>query len=89
MKVTVRLGGSLAGSGAGEREVIIPHGATVRAVVERPGLGIPSVHRTSGTAASPVPLILLNGRNIEFLEGLDTPLAEGDVVAIFPASEGG
>ena len=89
MKVTVRLGGSLAGSGAGEREILIPHGASVRAVVESPGPGIPSVLQKSGTASSPVPLILLNGRNIEFLEGLDTPLADGDVVAIFPASEGG
>ena len=33
--------------------------------------------------------ILRNGRNIEFLAGLDTPLAEGDLVALFPPAAGG
>ena len=33
--------------------------------------------------------ILKNGRNIEFLAGLDTPLADGDLVALFPPAAGG
>jgi molybdopterin synthase sulfur carrier subunit len=33
--------------------------------------------------------ILHNGRNIRFLNELDTTLAEGDVVAIFPPVAGG
>jgi MoaD family protein len=33
--------------------------------------------------------ILRNGRNIEFLKGLDTPLAEGETVALFPPMGGG
>ena len=34
-------------------------------------------------------LILVNGRNINFLDGLNTKLAEGDVVAITPPIGGG
>ena len=34
-------------------------------------------------------LILLNGRNIRFLEGMDTKLNDGDVIAISPPMAGG
>jgi molybdopterin synthase sulfur carrier subunit len=33
--------------------------------------------------------VLVNGRSIDLLEGLKTPLKEGDVVAIFPPVAGG
>lgn len=33
--------------------------------------------------------VLKNGRNIEFLDGLDTRLADGDVLSIFPPVGGG
>jgi molybdopterin synthase sulfur carrier subunit len=33
--------------------------------------------------------ILKNGRNIHFLDGLDTPLDDGDVIALFPPVAGG
>jgi len=33
--------------------------------------------------------IFLNGRYIGFLDGLDSKLSDGDVVAIFPAMAGG
>ena len=33
--------------------------------------------------------ILKNGRNIHFLAGLDTPLEDGDVIALFPPVAGG
>jgi sulfur-carrier protein len=33
--------------------------------------------------------ILKNGRNIYFLSGLDTPLEDGDVIALFPPVAGG
>ncbi|OPX64825.1 ubiquitin-like small modifier protein 1 [Methanoregula sp. PtaB.Bin085] len=33
--------------------------------------------------------ILVNGRNMEFLAGLSTPLADGDTIALFPPAAGG
>jgi molybdopterin synthase sulfur carrier subunit len=33
--------------------------------------------------------VLVNGRSIHFLEGLDTAIQEGDELAIFPAVGGG
>lgn len=33
--------------------------------------------------------ILKNGRNIHFLAGLDTPLSDGDLIALFPPAAGG
>ena len=33
--------------------------------------------------------ILRNGRNVQFLGGLDTPLSDGDVIALFPPLAGG
>ena len=34
-------------------------------------------------------IILVNGRNIRFLKGKDSPLCESDVVSIFPLVAGG
>lgn len=33
--------------------------------------------------------ILLNGRNIAFIEGLDSILSDGDLIALFPPAGGG
>ena len=33
--------------------------------------------------------ILRNGRNIHFIAGLDTPLDNGDIIALFPPAAGG
>jgi len=92
MKVILRLGGSLSSTGKGEREVVLPPGASIVAFLESAGLKAPGgtpESRDDSRSRHGALTILLNGRNIEFLEGLDTPLADGDVIAIFLASEGG
>ncbi len=33
--------------------------------------------------------ILVNGRNIQYLDGLDTALSSGDTIGVFPPVEGG
>ena len=33
--------------------------------------------------------ILHNGRNIQFIKGIDTPLSEGDLITLFPPVGGG
>ncbi len=40
---------------------------------------------TAGIASA----ILINGRNCAFLQGLDTPVADGDIVEILPIVTGG
>ena len=37
----------------------------------------------------PLVKMLVNGRHIQFLDGVDTPLADEDVVSIFPPIAGG
>jgi molybdopterin converting factor small subunit len=92
MRVTLRLGGSLAGTGSREREVSLDPGATIGSLLDALRLDIPRRPQESHGMPGALPgalTILKNGRNIEFMEGTATLLAEGDVVAIFHASEGG
>lgn len=43
----------------------------------------------AGDAPSPTIILFVNGRNIEHLSGMDTPLRDGDCVAVFPMVAGG
>ncbi|MDD1653773.1 MAG: MoaD/ThiS family protein [Methanomicrobiales archaeon] len=92
MKVNVRLGGTLAGTGNRERTIRLDTGASIGTVLEslqigHPGDGMES--RDDSLSRLDTLTILLNGENIGFLKGLSTPLVDGDVVAIFLAGEGG
>jgi len=70
----------------------IPEGETVRELLQilgkRHAAFLPKVLQDDGQLR-PYVNILENGRNIKFLNGLETRLAEGDIVAIFPPVAGG
>jgi len=79
-------------AGCREREVLAPasvgdlllllssdYGSAVREKLLSP----------DGTQLGPDAIILINGRHIAHLGMLDAPLAENDVVAVFPLVAGG
>jgi sulfur-carrier protein len=70
----------------------LPEGATIRSLLgELTGryLGLGEmIFAAPGTLRDFVN-ILRNGRNVQFLAGLDTPLGDGDLVALFPPAAGG
>lgn len=77
----------------GELEVILPpEEATVMGLIEKlseqigPGL---KEELLNGGEIGPGTIVLVNGRNILHLEGLETPLGEGDLVVFFPPGAGG
>jgi sulfur-carrier protein len=70
----------------------LPEGATVRSLLTDltarfDGLDT-LLFATPGTLRDFVN-ILKNGRNVHFLAGLDTPMEDGDVIALFPPLAGG
>jgi sulfur-carrier protein len=80
----------------GGREVLeLPwqEGDTVGRVLEKfqGALTIPVTHQLldAGGALQLGTIILVNRRNILHLEGLETPLRDGDLLALFPPGAGG
>jgi molybdopterin synthase sulfur carrier subunit len=76
------------------RELVIsvPEGKTVRQLLQILGekyAGFLQRILENDGQLRPYVSILENGRNIKFLNGLDTTLAENDVIAIFPPLAGG
>jgi molybdopterin synthase sulfur carrier subunit len=70
----------------------LPEGATIRTLLDEltgryDGLS-GMMFAAPGTLRDFVN-ILRNGRNVHFLAGLDTPLDDGDVIALFPPVAGG
>jgi len=75
-------------------EIELPHGSTIESLLaymrERWGQGLSTrlFHPESG-AVLPYVRIMVNGQAIDFLEGMETPLKEGDEVLILPPVSGG
>ena len=70
----------------------LPKGATIRlllAELTRRYPGLDELIFSAPDTLRDFVNILKNGRNIEFLERLDTPLDDGDLIALFPPAAGG
>ncbi len=75
-----------------EHDAELPGGATVGDLLSllsarHPGLG-DALFTAAGELGAYVN-ILKNGRNIHFSGGLETPLEDGDIIALFPPAGGG
>ncbi len=91
MIVTVRIPGVLRDTCAGARELQLS-APSVRGALETLERDYPALHRSvcdeTGAVRRHVNLFV-NTANVRDLEGVDTPLAQGDVVTILPAVSGG
>lgn len=93
MKITVRTFADFREIiGVGEKEISLPEGETVGGLLK----GLCKVHpglqgKLFDVAGEPKPyvIILKNGRNIVSLQHLDSVIADGDVIALFPPVAGG
>ena len=78
----------------GDSEISVPFedGQTVRELLQsihklNPALGARIV--SDGGQLTGLVQILVHGRNISWLQGLDTPIRQDDVVVLLPPSAGG
>ena len=91
MSVTVRIPAPLRGKAAGQRHIeVAAH--SLGALLEEMEAAYPGIterlRKEDGTLRRTLN-IYVNGENIRFLEGLGTPLNDGDEVSIVPAIAGG
>lgn len=73
-------------------ELEFPDGATVRTLLTNLTAryeGLSEVMFAAPDTLRDFVNILKNGRNIHFIAGLDTPLDNGDIIALFPPAAGG
>jgi len=73
-------------------QIILPEGSTIKNLLEELSRRIPHFSKVALLPNGQPRIIqrfLVNGRSIRYLQVLDTPLQEGDIVAIFPAVAGG
>ena len=79
---------------AGTKELVLPPPSTVRALGEDLSRRFGPRFRAeffspAGDGLGEKIIVMVNGRRVEFLSGLDTPLKDSDTVQIFPVVAGG
>ncbi len=92
MRITVKAFAGLRDILGKEREVEARAGETVREFLAALDDAFPGFHEIMferDGRLRPQNMVLVNGRNIAFLEGLDTVLEKGDILDLFPAAGGG
>jgi molybdopterin synthase sulfur carrier subunit len=91
MSVVVRIPAPLRGKAGGRRQIPV-EAHRFEALLEEMEAAYPGItarlRREDGTLRRSLN-IYVNGENVRFLQGLDTPLKEGDEVSIVPAIAGG
>jgi molybdopterin synthase sulfur carrier subunit len=73
-------------------EVAVPPGGTVGDMLARTAASYPALGARmldEGGRPTRAVHVLVNGRSIAFLDGVDTVLQEGDRIALFPPVGGG
>jgi len=89
----IRVYGTLR-SVVGDKEIDLPTSAksSARSVLERLLVAYPGLEKKllrEGDTLQGGVQIMVNGRSIQFLDGLDTPLEDSDQLALFPPIGGG
>jgi MoaD family protein, archaeal len=77
-------------TGIKEEEWPQPH-PEVRSLLKALGHRHPALGKRAfdGDQLSSTMIILVNGRSIDYLNGIDTPLQQDDIVDVFPVEGGG
>jgi molybdopterin synthase sulfur carrier subunit len=78
--------------GVSAADLPAPGGMDVRHALDRLTADYPPLHDKLWDAEGAwtgFVTVLLNGRSVEYLQGLATPLADGDTLSLFPPVGGG
>lgn len=94
LNINVRLLGVFRGLAGNDRLMLKPTGATVGHVVQALAESLPIEARAmlidpELNDPRPNALVLLNGREISVLNGLETTISDGDEVTFIPVAHGG